>query len=197
MIDEDLAHGRRGHGQEVRAVREVGLLLAREAEISLVQQCGRLQRVTGTLPPHVVMSQPSQLFVDQPGQLFERGPIPLAPGRQQLGHFPRAGRVDSFVSFIRVCPKFFCIPVIGFSPVRRFSGYGELLVGVNQNYKRGDSRMYRLPISLAALALLVTAAPGSIFAAEVTATYPVGATACTGSCPVQEFPVSTRTVLQR
>ena len=86
--------------------------------------------------------------------------------------------------------------MIGFSPVRRFSGYGELLVGVNRNYKqRGftDVPPTHFP---GRFALLVTAAPGSILAAEVTATYPVGGL-CFGldACTVQDFDVTTNGAL--
>jgi len=56
------------------------------SERRLVDGCRRLQRVVVALAAHLVPSQPAELLMDDGYQLVERGPIPTAPGEQQLSH---------------------------------------------------------------------------------------------------------------
>src|SRR5688572_6335505 len=77
----------------MRAVLEAGCALAREAQVRLVDECGRLERVAVPLPAHVAMGQAPQLLIDEPGELLEGKRVALAPRGQQSGHFPGAARL--------------------------------------------------------------------------------------------------------
>ncbi len=65
-LDEDAAHGLGRGGEEVPpAVPLRGRVLSDEAQVGLVNECGRLERVIGRLGRHAGGGELAQLVVDQ------------------------------------------------------------------------------------------------------------------------------------
>src|SRR5215813_2532466 len=64
-----------------------------------MNECGGLQCMIQTLPPHVGSSQPAQFVVDERSKLIKRLPIPSAPSQQELREavrvLPRHGDILS------------------------------------------------------------------------------------------------------
>jgi len=56
----------------------VGALLTNQLQVSLVDQCGGLKGMVGTLSPHVAGSQPSEFPINNRNEIVEDVPIPLA-----------------------------------------------------------------------------------------------------------------------
>ena len=81
VVNQDLAHRSGRHGKKVRPVRKAWFALVRQTQISLVDQRRRLQRVIGTLPLHIMMSETSKFLINERGQLLERSIVPMAPVR--------------------------------------------------------------------------------------------------------------------
>src|SRR6266496_2972510 len=88
MIDQNLAHRLRGHGEEVGAVSPVRrMILAHQLEVGFIDQRGGLQCMFRTLALHVAVRAPAQILINKRRQLVERSLIPLTPGIKQPGHF--------------------------------------------------------------------------------------------------------------
>src|SRR5262249_31727359 len=92
VIDQQEPHGPGSDRKEVSAVLPFDVLLLDQAEIGFVDERGGLQRVTGTLPLEVALSQPAQFVIDQRDELVKGRPISLAPIAEQLSYFLWRGR---------------------------------------------------------------------------------------------------------
>ena len=66
-----------GDGAEVRAVLPAARLVLHQAHVRLVDERGRLQRLTGALAAEVARREPTQLLVDDRQQRVDRLPIPI------------------------------------------------------------------------------------------------------------------------
>ena len=64
VIDEQVSHHLRCESDKVGSTAPIGLRLIDEPQISLVNQCGRLQGVS-CLVPHLPLGETSQLVIDQ------------------------------------------------------------------------------------------------------------------------------------
>src|SRR5207253_11147176 len=94
-IDEDAAHQPRRHGEEMCAVLPVDLADIDQTDVRLVDERGRLQRMSGSFVSHVPPGDAAQLVMDERNQLLQCGLIAVAPVDQQPGDLVRgAGRVD-------------------------------------------------------------------------------------------------------
>jgi hypothetical protein len=63
VIDQDSSHHCGGHGNKVCAVPPLNAIDLDQAQVRLINQRRRLERVTGVLPAHVVVGEPMQLVV--------------------------------------------------------------------------------------------------------------------------------------
>lgn len=63
MVDENLTHHVGGHAEEMGAPGKVGLTAIEQAEVSLMDKRGRLQRVTFAFATKVIGSQIPQLRI--------------------------------------------------------------------------------------------------------------------------------------
>jgi len=81
MIGQDLPHQARGDAHEVRAIPITRLILCDQPEISLVDQGGRLERVSRPLTTYVRIRQASQFSINQRHQTIESS---LIAGRKLL-----------------------------------------------------------------------------------------------------------------
>ena len=88
-IDQNPAHLSGRHRKEVRAVLPLDPVDIDEPQIRLVDQGGRLQRVSRALAVHVPLRQPPQFLVNERRQLVERLLIALAPCNQELCNWRR------------------------------------------------------------------------------------------------------------
>ena len=71
VLDQDAAHGLGGRSEEMTAVLPVRRLLGvHQAEVGLVDQGGRLQRLAGPLPGQLVGRQTAEFVVDQRQELL-------------------------------------------------------------------------------------------------------------------------------
>ena len=85
MINEDAAHHLRRDPVEVRAAPPVDVPLFDEAQVGLVHERRRLQRVPGALEAKPAGGDPAQFGVDQRQQAIEGVPIALTPAVEQRG----------------------------------------------------------------------------------------------------------------
>ena len=74
-LDEDLAHRVGGNGAEVRAILPAVRPVLHQAQVRLVDETGRLQRLPGTLAAQVVGREPPQFLIDDRQQRVERLPV--------------------------------------------------------------------------------------------------------------------------
>ena len=81
MVDEDAPHRLGGDREEVRAVLVPGPVLIDEAQIGLVDERGRLQRVFRPLFGQVFLCDAPEIRVDQGKEPVDRS---LRPARQFL-----------------------------------------------------------------------------------------------------------------
>ena len=65
MVDENAAHGLRGHTEEVGSVLPRNPTLIHEPQVGLVDQCRSLERVIGALSSQVAAGEAPQLRVDE------------------------------------------------------------------------------------------------------------------------------------
>ena len=65
VANQNLAHRSGGDGEEVGAVLPAWIGLVGQAQISLVDQRRRLQRVAGAFSAHMTMSEASEFLIDQ------------------------------------------------------------------------------------------------------------------------------------
>ena len=84
VVHEDAAHDLRRDTKEVRAMLPVFIFLPEQAQIHLVDQGCRLQRVPDALLPHIAVRHPVQFGVDQRQQFIERRAVAPAPTLQQI-----------------------------------------------------------------------------------------------------------------
>jgi hypothetical protein len=84
-VDQNPPHDPGAHSEKMRAVLPLQLADLRQAKIRLVHEGGRLKRVAGALLPHVVGSQPPELFVDERRQAVQGRTIAAAPRAKQRG----------------------------------------------------------------------------------------------------------------
>src|SRR5688572_12497782 len=94
-INERTAHKLCCHGEEVCPVLPTHILPIDQPYVCLINKCGSLQSVTGTLAAHVMMGQPAQFRVHQRSQLIQRCLITFTPGDQELRDFFRGVRLHS------------------------------------------------------------------------------------------------------
>ena len=82
MIHHDPPHQPRRDGEEMRAVSPARPLLVDQADIGLVDERRRLERVPGALASQLRARQPAQLLVDERHELLARRLTTLAPLEQ-------------------------------------------------------------------------------------------------------------------
>ena len=92
VIDQDAPHQPGGHREEVGAVLPFHLADVDQAQVRLVDERGRLERVPGALPAHLPVRETAQLLVHQGNQLLEGRFVARAPGDEQTGDLGRRGR---------------------------------------------------------------------------------------------------------
>src|SRR2546430_12758309 len=73
--------------EKVRAVLPTHILPVNQADVSLIDQCGCLQSVTGTLAAHVVMGEAVQLVIDKRGQSCHCRLVAVTPRHPKLRDF--------------------------------------------------------------------------------------------------------------
>lgn len=78
-VHEDAAHLARGDGEEVRAVLPVDPAHVDHAQIDLVDQRVRLERVAGILPRRILPRTSHVLGVHEGNELVERIEIAIGP----------------------------------------------------------------------------------------------------------------------
>lgn len=83
MIDEEPAHDARRHGEEVRAVAELGLSQCGQPEVRLVDERGRVERQVTSLVAPATTRQPSKLLVHDGHERLEGGDVAVVPTLQQ------------------------------------------------------------------------------------------------------------------
>ena len=83
VVDQDAAHQLGSDAEELRTRSPAGMVLDGKAHVQLVDQPGRLQRVAGSLPAHLGMSEPAQFDIEELDQTVERPRVTLAPGVEQ------------------------------------------------------------------------------------------------------------------
>jgi hypothetical protein len=93
VVDQNVAHQLRGHGEEVSTILPTNTLRARKANIGLVNQRRGLERVALALALHVAMRDASYLVVDQRGQAIEGRTVSLPPFDQQARQIIRGKRI--------------------------------------------------------------------------------------------------------
>ena len=71
-LDQDAAHGLGRRGEEVAPAVPAGVLGTDQAEIGLMHQGGRLERLAGLLPGQPLGGQFPQLVIDQGKELLGR-----------------------------------------------------------------------------------------------------------------------------
>jgi hypothetical protein len=64
VIDQDPPHHLRRHPKEVRPVLPIGLSLIDEAQVDLVDERRRLERVIGPLHPELPVGDATELRID-------------------------------------------------------------------------------------------------------------------------------------
>ncbi len=84
VIHQDAAHELRGESEEVRAILPGRPPLIHKAEVELVNESGRNERVIDTFASQLAGRNPPQFTVNHGQQLLERGGVPFRPPDQQL-----------------------------------------------------------------------------------------------------------------
>ncbi len=79
MIDQDPAHDLRGYAKKMGSALPVDPTLVDHAEIHLVNQRGRLQRVADSFHPKLARCDAAQLRVDEWQQLIKRNAVAATP----------------------------------------------------------------------------------------------------------------------
>ena len=75
VVDQDAPHHARGQAEEIGAAGPALDLLHDEAQVGLVHQCSRLQRMAGTLARELAAGQALELVVDNGKKRVQRGGI--------------------------------------------------------------------------------------------------------------------------
>lgn len=95
IVDEHASHDSRSHGKEMVAVLPLDTRHVHEAEVRLVHQAGRVQRVVRSLPGEPRAGESLQLVVDDGDEPIERRSLSVAPATEKTGHIRRYGCPDS------------------------------------------------------------------------------------------------------
>jgi hypothetical protein len=86
MIDENLPHQSRRNREELRAVLPSYASQVYEAQVRLVDERGRSERVIGPLRTQSPARDPTQIVIHNLDQPAGRDPIALAPRYEQPRH---------------------------------------------------------------------------------------------------------------
>src|SRR5437764_7120769 len=84
IVHQNLPHGSRSNCKKVCAVLPLRLGLPGKLQVSLIDQCSRLQCVSGALTSKQMCSQSAEVLIDQRRQTVEGALISLAPASQHL-----------------------------------------------------------------------------------------------------------------
>src|SRR5262249_20791502 len=94
LVDEDATHGLGGGGKEVAAVlKRLAVIRTDQAQIRLVDQRRRLERLARPLLGQTLRREPTQLVVDERQKLCGGRGIALFDSGENLGHFAHEDRV--------------------------------------------------------------------------------------------------------
>jgi hypothetical protein len=85
MINHDVPHHLRGRRDKVGPALPHRRGVIDQPEVGFVENRGRLQRVAGSLPAHVMVGEPVQFRMHQREQLSQRSLVSAAPLAEQLG----------------------------------------------------------------------------------------------------------------
>src|SRR6266576_6066359 len=85
MINHDVPHHLRGRRDKVGPALPDRLGVINQSQVGFVENGGRLQRVAGALPTHVMVGESVQLRMHQREQLPQRSLVSAAPLAEQLG----------------------------------------------------------------------------------------------------------------
>ena len=88
LVDEDVAHDLRRHGEEVRAILPADALPVHQPQVGLIDERRRLKDVSGPLARHVARGETMQLLLDERRQDVERALVAAAPRDEQLRDIP-------------------------------------------------------------------------------------------------------------
>jgi hypothetical protein len=83
VVDQDSAHHLCGHTEEVRSTPPIDTALIDQPQVSLVDQRGRLQRVSGSLAPKLARRDAAELRIDEWQQLIECTVVAATPITEQ------------------------------------------------------------------------------------------------------------------
>ena len=83
MVHQDVPHHLCGDAEKMRAVLPLGRLLANQAQIGFVYECGALKSVIGALVPEMAAGQTAQFIVNDRYERFARFLISSTPIRKQ------------------------------------------------------------------------------------------------------------------
>ena len=86
MIHQNLPHQARGNREELRAVLPSHAAQVDEAQVRLVDEGGRSQRVVGPLRAQSPARDSTQILVHNSDEPAVRGPIALAPRHEHSRH---------------------------------------------------------------------------------------------------------------
>lgn len=86
MIDENPSHRLRGDAEKLRPVFPRSTRLIYQAEVNLVYESRRLERVSHSLPAHCPCGSAMQFIVDERQKLIGGGVVPVFPCSQESGH---------------------------------------------------------------------------------------------------------------
>jgi hypothetical protein len=78
-----------GNAQKVRTIFDVERLFFGKPQISLVDECGRLQGVIRALLLEVIASQTSQLVIDERQNRLQCLAVPISPMEKQFAERTR------------------------------------------------------------------------------------------------------------
>ena len=83
MIDEDAPHHLGRHGEEMGAILPAHAVVSHQAQVGLVHEGGRLERVAASLTLHIAVSQAAEFLINDGRQAVERALVSIAPGLQK------------------------------------------------------------------------------------------------------------------
>ena len=82
MIDQDAPHHLGRNSEEMGTILPAHAVVSHQAQVGLVHEGGRLERVAAALTLHIAVSQAAEFFVHDGGQAVERALVSIAPGSQ-------------------------------------------------------------------------------------------------------------------
>jgi hypothetical protein len=87
VVNENAAHQRRGHGEEMRAILPLHAIELDDPQVGFVDERGRLQGVAGPFALQIAMRDPAQLVVDERDDFVSRGAVLAAPTPRAAGKY--------------------------------------------------------------------------------------------------------------